>query len=82
MTTVINDFTTFDKAIKQALEKRITERGTELANVMMKEYEQKILSMFREMTASICLEIFRTISMERYGERLEIVITDLTKTKN
>lgn len=75
-TSVIDNFDTFDGYIKEMLEKRLTERGTKLANQMMEEYREEILKMFREMTASVCLEIFRMISMERSGQELRIVIKE------
>jgi hypothetical protein len=75
---VIPDLTVFDNQIKKMIEARIKERGAVLATEIMNDYTKSIHEMFREVTASVCLELFRMISMERYGQKLEIVIHDKT----
>ena len=75
---IIPDLTVFDSQIKKMIEAKIKERGAVLATEIMSDYTESIHEMFREVTASVCLELFRVISMERYGQKLEIVIRDKT----
>ena len=72
------DLTAFDSQIKRLIEHKLKERGAKLATQMMADYTKSIHDMFREVTASVCLELFRLIQVDRAGSELRIVIQDKT----